>query len=84
MADESEFQPTVPFAKLVGDLTTEDLVDGDEVVSIFALIKTKDVDGTTAWEGRSGGEPLSSEELLGALIGIADSIRTNLASDWDW
>lgn len=84
MADDSEMQPTVPFSDLVGDLTTEGLVDGDEVVSIFALIKTKDLDGTTAWEGRSGGEALSSEELLGALIGIADSIRTNLASDWDW
>ena len=60
MAIESETEPSVPFASLVGDLETEGLVEGDEVVSIFALIKTKDADGTTAWEGRSGGEPLSS------------------------
>jgi hypothetical protein len=32
---------------------------------------------------RNAGEPLGSEELLGALTGFAESLKRDLASDWD-
>jgi hypothetical protein len=41
-------------------------------------------DGEVVWAGRSGGEPLSSEELLGVLSGLAASIQQDLAEDWEW
>jgi hypothetical protein len=32
---------------------------------------------------RNAGDPLSSEELLGALTGFTESIKRDLASDWE-
>jgi hypothetical protein len=74
----------VPFASIVEGLTTEPLVEGDETVSVFALIKTRDAEGDFVWAARSAGDLISSEELLGTLVGIATSIRNNISSDWDW
>jgi hypothetical protein len=74
----------IPYVDLVDGFTTDALDDGDEVVSIFGLVKIRDRDGDVQWAGRSGGEPMSSEELLGALSGLVASIQRDLATDWEW
>ena len=81
MTDEPE---QMSYVDLVQGFTTDVLDDGDTVVSIFGLVKIRDSDGDVQWAGRSGGEPMSSEELLGALSGLVASIRADLASDWEW
>ena len=80
MTDDTE----VPMARLVGDFVTAAIDDDLSVVSVFALLKATDNHGAVAWSGRSGGAKLSSEELLGALEGLTESLRRDLASDWDW
>ena len=77
MADEA-----VPYSTLVEGFTTPAIEDGDTVVSIFSLVKLRDSDGDIQWASRSGGEGLSSEELLGALSGLVASIQRDLADDW--
>jgi hypothetical protein len=81
MSDE---RPKVPFDNLVDGFTTEAIDDGDSVVTIFSLLKLQDSDGDIQWAARSGGEPMSSEELLGALSGLVASIQRDLAADWEW
>jgi hypothetical protein len=80
MSDNEE----VAFGKLVEGFTTEDVDEGDEVLCIFALIKVRDLDGDDQWAVRSGGEHVSSEEVLGALRGLAASIERDLAEEWEW
>jgi hypothetical protein len=74
----------VPFAGLVRGFTTAPLAERDVVVSVFAVFKAWSAAGEVVWAGRSGGDPLSSEELLGALSGLAASIERDLAEDWEW
>jgi hypothetical protein len=81
MSDE---QQTVPYSDIVAGFTTEGVDEGDTVLSIFGLVKLRDDEGDVQWAARSGGEDLSSEELLGALIGVVDSMRRDLANDWEW
>jgi hypothetical protein len=42
---------------------------GDEPLSIWMMVKSRDSEGDVVWGVRSAGEPLSSEELLGRLTG---------------
>ena len=67
----------------VAAMSDEPLVEGDEPLSIWMMVKSRDSDGDTVWGVRSAGEPLSSEELLGALSGFAESLKRDLASDWE-
>jgi hypothetical protein len=82
--EEPAEEPQVPFADLVGGFTTAPMVEGDVVTSVFAVVKAKSSAGEVVWAGRSGGEPLSSEELLGVLSSLAASIQRDLAEDWEW
>jgi hypothetical protein len=66
----------------VAAMSDEPLVAGDEPLSIWMLVKSRDSDGDVVWGVRSAGDPLSSEELLGALTGFAESVKQDLASDW--
>jgi hypothetical protein len=86
MSDEStEAQSTVSMASIVGDMETASLVNGDVPTSVFMLIKARNTEvDVPVWSIRQGGEVLSSEELLGALSSIAESIKQDLASDWKW
>jgi hypothetical protein len=77
-------RPKVPFDTLVKGFTTEAIDDGDSVVTIFSLLKLQDSDGDIQWAARSGGEPMSSEELLGALSGLVASMQRDLSADWEW
>jgi hypothetical protein len=46
------------------------------------LVKSRDADGDVVWGVRHAGDPFSSEELLGALTGFAESLKRDLSSDW--
>ena len=79
--------PTEPghpdLAEHVSAMSDEPLVPGDTPLSVWMLVKSRDSDGDVVWGVRSAGDPLSSEELLGALTGFAESIKRDLASDWE-
>lgn len=78
--------PTEPghsdLAAHVSAMSDEPLVEGDTPLSVWMLVKLRDSDGDVVWGVRSAGDPLSSEELLGALTGFTESIKRDLASDW--
>ena len=70
-------------AQHIGAISDEPLVDGDEVLSVWMLVKSRDADGDVVWGVRNAGEPFTSEELLGALTGFAESLKRDLSSDWE-
>ena len=74
---------SIPYPQLVADLDTAPLDDGDELVSIVSLVKARAADGEIVWAVRSGGQKISAEELLGALLALTDSMRRDLAGDWE-
>jgi hypothetical protein len=67
----------------VAEMTDEPLGEGDQAVSIWMLVKSRDSDGDIVWGVRNAGEPLATEELLGALTGFTTSLSRELASDWE-
>lgn len=72
----------VPFSELLAGYGTTGVGDGMTVESVFTLLKVRDEDGNPAWSVRSGGKPLSSEELLGVLDGLVTSMRKRLTMSW--
>ena len=73
----------VQMSELVGSWTTDELESDLRPLSAIMLIKSAAADGEAAWSARSGGADLSSEELLGALSGFVESLKNDLATDWD-
>jgi hypothetical protein len=69
-------------AELINATTDEPLVAGDEPISVWMLVKSRDIDGDVVWGIRNAGEPFSSEELLGALTAFTESLKRDLSSDW--
>jgi len=69
-------------AELIAATTDEPLVEGDQPVSVWMLVKSRDVEGDVVWGVRNAGEPFSSEELLGALTAFTESLKRDLSSDW--
>ena len=69
-------------AELIAATTDEPLVEGDEPLSVWMLVKSRDTEGDVVWGIRNAGKPLSSEELLGALTGFTESLKRDLSSDW--
>jgi hypothetical protein len=67
----------------IAAMSDEPLVEGDEPVSVWMLVKSRDADGDLVWGIRNAGEPFTSEELLGALTGFTESLKRDLASDWE-
>lgn len=84
MSDMTEERDQVPYRALVEGFTTDALDEGDTVVSIFSLVKVRDRDDDIQWIARSGGDEMSSEELLGALAGLVASMQRDLADEWEW
>ncbi len=74
-------EPT-PFSELLAGYGTTTIGEGAHVESVFALLKVRAEDGTAAWSVRSGGRPLTREELLGALDGLITSMRQKLTRAW--
>jgi hypothetical protein len=74
-------EPTL-FSKLLAGYGTTTLGEGMQVESVFALLKVRAEDGTAAWSVRSGGAPLTTEELLGVLDGLTTSMRQKLTRAW--
>ena len=72
----------MPFSQLLAGYGTTAIGDGMDVESVFALLKIRDEDGSATWSVRSGGLPLSLEELLGVLDGLTTSIRQRLTRCW--
>lgn len=70
------------FSELLAGYGTTGIGDAMQVVSVFALLKVRAEDGSAAWSVRSGGAPLSREELLGVLDGLTTSMRRKLTRAW--
>ncbi|MDQ6928067.1 MAG: hypothetical protein M3159_05310 [Actinomycetota bacterium] len=74
-------EPT-QFSALLAGYGTTALGEGVDVESVFALLKVRAEDGSPAWLVRSGGSPLTAEELLGVLDGLTLSMRQRLTMAW--
>jgi len=72
----------IPFSELLAGYGTVTIGQGMRIESVFALLKLRGEDGSPAWSVRSGGAPLSREELLGVLEGLIISIRQLLTKGW--
>lgn len=72
----------MPFSALLAGYGTTTIGEGMDVESVFALLKVRAVDGSAAWSVRTGGAPLSMEELLGVLDGLTTSLRQRLTRAW--
>jgi hypothetical protein len=81
----SSIDPAVSaeLAQHIAAMSDEPLVDGDQAVSVWMLVKSRDAEGDVVWGVRNAGEPFTSEELLGALTGFTESLKRDLASDWE-
>ncbi|MDQ4068669.1 MAG: hypothetical protein M3203_04210 [Actinomycetota bacterium] len=72
----------MPFSELLAGYGTTTIGEGMEIESVFALLKLRGEDGRPAWSVRTGGSPLTSEELLGVLEGLTTSVRQRLTKAW--
>ena len=72
----------MPFSELLAGYGTITIGDDMDIESVFALLKLRAEDGVAAWSVRSGGVPLTLEELLGVLDGLTTSIRLRLTKAW--
>jgi len=80
----SQTDPTAAsLAEHIAAMSDEPLVDGDEPLSVWMLVKLRDAEGDVVWGVRNAGAPFTSEELLGALTGFTESLKRDLASDWE-
>jgi hypothetical protein len=70
-------------AEHIAAMSDEPLLEGDQPLSVWMLVKSRDAEGDVVWGVRSAGDPLTSEELLGALTGFTTSLARDLASDWE-
>lgn len=74
-------EPTT-FSELLAGYGTTTIGEGMQVESVFALLKIRAEDGSAAWSVRSGGLPVTAEELLGVLDGLTTSMRQRLSQAW--
>jgi len=72
----------MPFSELLAGYGTMTIGEGMDIQSVFALLKLRAEDGSAAWSVRSGGVPLTLEELMGVLEGLVTSIRQRLTRAW--
>lgn len=72
----------MPFSELLAGYGTTTIGEGMDIESVFALLKVRSEDGSAAWSVRSGGVPLTMEELLGVLDGLTTSLRQRLTRAW--
>ncbi|MDQ2826256.1 MAG: hypothetical protein M3Y04_04765 [Actinomycetota bacterium] len=77
MAEES-----MPFSELLAGYGTTTIGEGMRIESVFALLKVRAEDGSAEWSVRSGGSPLTVEEMLGVLEGLTTSLRQRLTRAW--
>ena len=72
----------LPFSELLAGYGTTTIGEGMQIESVFALLKVRAEDGSASWSVRSGGAPLTMEELLGVLDGLTASLRLRLTRAW--
>jgi len=70
------------FSELLAGYGTTTIGEGMEIESVFALLKVRAEDGSAEWSVRSGGAPLTVEELVGVLDGLTTSLRERLTRAW--
>ena len=58
------------------------LPEGWTPLASFVLVKCLDEDGDVAWSFRTS-EPFNLEELLGALVVQAETLKRKLARQWE-
>ncbi|MDQ3641781.1 MAG: hypothetical protein M3450_10080 [Actinomycetota bacterium] len=75
-------EKSVPFSELLAGYGTTTIGEGMAIESVFALLKVRAEDGRAEWSVRSGGSPLTLEELLGVLDGLTTSLRERLTRAW--
>ena len=75
-------EESIAFSELLAGYGTTTIGEGMSVESVFALLKLRAEDGSAAWSARSGGVPLTKEELVGVLDGLTTSIRERLTKAW--
>jgi hypothetical protein len=81
----SQIDPSGPadLAQHIAAMSDEPLLEGDQPLSVWMMVKSRDAEGDVVWGVRNAGQPLTSEELLGALTGFTHSLARDLASDWE-
>jgi len=72
----------MPFSELLAGYGTTTIGEEMDVESVVALLKVRDEEGGAAWSVRSGGLPLTLEELVGVLEGLTTSLRLRLTRAW--
>ena len=72
----------MPFSELLAGYGTTTIGEGMSIESVFSLLKVRAEDGSAEWSVRSGGSPLTVEELLGVLEGLISSLRQRLTRAW--
>ena len=72
----------IPFSELLAGYGTTTIGEDMRVESVFSLLKVRGEDGSAEWSIRSGGAPLTGEELLGVLDGLTTSLRLRLTRAW--
>ncbi len=72
----------MPFSELLAGYGTMTIGEGMSIESVFSLLKVRAEDGSAEWSVRSGGSPLTVEELLGVLEGLISSLRQRLTRAW--
>ena len=72
----------IPFSELLAGYGTTTLGEGMDIESVFALLKVRAEDGSAEWSVRSGGAPLTVEEMVGVLDGLTTSLRQRLTRAW--
>jgi hypothetical protein len=72
----------IAIEEVLPGFTLHPLDDGWTPLQAFALIKSLDETGETAWSFRTS-EPFNLEELLGALTVQVEILRHRLVRHWD-
>jgi hypothetical protein len=80
---QSDATGSADLAQHISAMSDEPLVDGDEPLSVWMLVKLRDAEGDVVWGVRNAGAAFTSEELLGALTGFTESLKRDLATDWE-
>lgn len=71
-----------PIEQVLPGFALHPLEDGWTPLQAFVLIKSLDDEGDVAWSFRTS-EVMNLEELLGALIVQAETIKRKLARAWE-
>lgn len=70
------------FAGILEEIKNVPIDDDLKVEAVYCFIKSSDDKNISSWALRSGGNKVSSEELLGMLEGACRSVRNDISEEW--